>query len=276
MRRWFLCFCFLAFLVGNHASADDENVDWLLGVPSVQPSFRILPANFLKFYLTFPGPMARGEAFRHLALFEVREDGSEVEVVEPFREIELWDESGKRLTLWLHPGRQKPGVNLNEEFGPVLTKGSRYALVVSNEWKFETGDTLAASFRHEFSVGAADTSPPEPKVWKVEDVEDKFIKVRTMDTLDPVSLESRITLKGPDGQPIHVANIAGENWFMMAVPFSESHWKPGVYRIVVDPKLEDLAGNSVARPFNLDLEANPDFSEIIDPIEITFSIPDKP
>ena len=43
----------------------------------------------------------------------------------PFRETELWSEDGRRLTLWLHPGRQKTGVNLNTEIGPVLDPGTR-------------------------------------------------------------------------------------------------------------------------------------------------------
>jgi len=42
------------------------------------------------------------------------------------------------------------------------------------------------------------------------------------------------------------------------------------FRVVIDPRLEDLAGNSVARPFNLDLDSNPNFQERTDPVELLF------
>jgi len=37
----------------------------------------------------------------------------------------------KRLSLWIHPGRIKNGVNLREELGPVLEPNRKYTLVLS-------------------------------------------------------------------------------------------------------------------------------------------------
>ena len=34
-----------------------------------------------------------------------------------------------------------------------------------------------------------------------------------------------------------------------------SSWEPGEYRVAVNGQLEDLAGNAVDRPFEVDLEA---------------------
>jgi hypothetical protein len=40
--------------------------------------------------------------------------------------------------------------------------------------------------------------------------------------------------------------------FTPAVP-----WIPGMYELVIDPQLEDLAGNRIGRPFEVDLSVAP-------------------
>ena len=44
-------------------------------------------------------------------------------------------------------------------------------------------------------------------------------------------------------------------------------------KVLIDPRVEDLAGNSVARPFNLDLQENSEFNEETDVIELSFQLP---
>jgi len=46
--------------------------------------------------------------------------------------------------------------------------------------------------------------------------------------------------------------------------------------LAIDPKLEALAlaGNSIARPFNLDIAQHPDFRERTEPVAIPFFIPE--
>ena len=72
--------------------------------------------------------MEQGEIFWHFRLTDL---ATGIPVEEPFRETELWSDDGKRLTLWLHPGRQKTGVNLNMDLGPVLEPRRRYALEIA-------------------------------------------------------------------------------------------------------------------------------------------------
>ena len=94
----------------------------------VFPSGDTVPANHLKFYLNFSERMEQGKIFRHFRLTDL---ATGIPVEEPFRETELWSDDGKRLTLWLHPGRQKTGVNLNMDLGPVLEPRRRYALEIA-------------------------------------------------------------------------------------------------------------------------------------------------
>jgi hypothetical protein len=97
---------------------------------AIYPSGDTVPANHLKFYLHFSAPMREGVFLEHCRLL----DATGKPVLEPFRETELWSEDHRRLTLWLHPGRQKTGVNLNDEFGPVLQPNQSYTLVISGAW----------------------------------------------------------------------------------------------------------------------------------------------
>jgi len=221
------------------------------GEVRIAPAFKVLPANHLKFYLHFPGPMERGEVFRHLRLVEIDASDREVgEVPEPFREVELWDETFTRLTLWFHPGRQKPGVNLNVEIGPILEEGKRYRLEVSGKWRDESGKALGEAVALSFLAGPPDKEQPEPMKWKFT-VERDLVRMATDGPLDPESLQKRVVVRRVGDEEDLAAKIESDAAGMairVNPPFG-----PGRYRLVVDPHLEDLAGNSVARLFNVDL-----------------------
>lgn len=234
----------------------------------IEPAIERVPANHLKFYLHFSEPMERGEAFRYLRLVRIDEAGREMEEVpEPFREIELWDESFTRMTLWFHPGRQKPGVNLNVEIGPILVEGNRYRLEVSPDWKTERGTFLGGRLEAVFEAGPIDEEQPEPESWKhgysVDAEGRNWILIHTDGALDPASAARRIAIfRGDDRVAFE---LRGSRLAIL-----QEKGKGDRLRVVVDPLLEDLAGNSVARPFNLDLQSNPDFRERTKPVELVF------
>ena len=50
-------------------------------------------------------------------------------------------------------------------------------------------------------------------------------------------------------------------------------WESGKYQLVVEPFLEDLAGNSIARPLNLDLEEAGRGVAEPGPVSVPFRIP---
>ncbi len=220
--------------------------------PRIDPALSILPANHLKFYLHFFRPMERGAVFQNLRLVEIDPSGKEIAAVpEPFREVELWDETFTRMTLWFHPGRQKPGVNLNVEIGPILEEGKRYRLEVSRNWRDEEGRPMDWLLRHEFLAGPPDEAQPDPAKWKIA-TEGGLVRVTTDGPLDPESLRKRVAVRrAGEAEALPVTMESDEGGFSLR--FAEG-WKAGEYRLIVDPRLEDLAGNSVARPFNVDLE----------------------
>ena len=256
-----LHFCLAVFLLNTGVCEDWASV-------RIEPNVEKVPANHLKFYLHFSKPMERGEAFRFLRLVEVNDSGKEIaEVPEPFREVELWDETFTRMTLWFHPGRQKPGVNLNVDIGPILEEGRSYRLEISPAWKTESGAKLGGSLEKVFEAAEMDDNQPDPATWGsgygIDAKGRSVILIHTGETLDPESARRRIQVV-VEGEAI---DFEVRNNQLAFVPPQK---KVDSFRVVIDPRLEDLAGNSVARPFNLDLDSNPNFQERTDPVELLF------
>jgi hypothetical protein len=224
----------------------------LAKITAVYPSAEVLPENQLRFYVHFSAPMSRGEAYSHLKL--LKEDGEPVDL--PFLEIgeELWDTSGKRLTLLIDPGRIKRGLKPREEAGPVLESGHKYTLVITAGWRDESGQPLADDFVKKFAAGAPVERAIDPKEWKITPPaagKREPLWVRFPQPLDHGLLQRTIQVHDAAGK-----RVPGEirvphqerSWFFSP----EQPWTSGAYELVVDTTLEDLAGNRIGRAFEVD------------------------
>lgn len=217
------------------------------------PSGPTVPANHLKFYLQFTDRMEQGNIFRHFRLIDLN---TKQLIEEPFRETELWSANGKRLTLWLHPGRQKTGVNLNVDLGPVLKPQRRYALEISNAWKSEAGLALAQSARKVFTTTLADRTNPKPTGWTVDppaaDTRRPLI-ISFNDPLDWALLHTMLTvLNAADEEVAGEIDVIQNETQWRFIP--SRSWVKGDYQVKVDWELEDLAGNNLLRLFEVNLE----------------------
>lgn len=221
-------------------------------VVAIFPSRDRLPENQLKFYLHFSAPMARGEAYEHVRLLDAK--GRAVEL--PFLELgeELWDPGGSRFTLFFDPGRIKRGLRPREEVGPALEEGKTYTLVVDADWHDAAGRPLAGETRKTFSVGAPDDVPPEPSNWKIEvptSGRRQRLQVRFPEPLDHALLERMLWVETAEGRPLP-GKIAIDQQETRWRFTPRNDWLAGRYQLVVTKTLEDLAGNSVDRPFEVD------------------------
>ena len=220
----------------------------------VYPSSAELPENLLRFYLHFSAPMSRGEAYRHISLVNVA-TGKPVD--SPFLELdeELWSSDGTRFTLVFDPGRIKRGIKPREELGPVLEAGKSYLLVVDRDWPDAQGTPLRSEFRKPFRVGPPDETSPDPRTWRIDAPRSDTIDpltVRLQEPLDRALLDRLIAVHDATGKvvPGRRSISSGETIWRFT---PEAVWRPGEYRLVVGTDLEDRAGNSVARPFEVDL-----------------------
>jgi hypothetical protein len=225
-------------------------------IDSIYPSASTLPANHLKFYIHFSVPMRQGVFLDYCQLLDSR---GKVVIAEPFRETELWSEDGQRLTLWLHPGRQKTGVNLNTEFGPVLAPGLRYTLVISGNWPSADGVRIGKDVEKSFFTGPRETAQLDIKQWKIHPPTagtKEPLDIKFPAPLDHALLMRCLQVAAEDGTTLR--GVISTTDFERAWRFTPVRaWTGRPHRVVVDTILEDLAGNSLARPFEVDLQAKP-------------------
>jgi hypothetical protein len=222
-------------------------------VKQVYPSTNKLPENQLKFYIHFSAPMSRGEAYQRVHLLDA--GGKEVE--SPFLELdeELWDPSHQRFTLFFHPGRVKRGLKPREEFGPILVEGKTYTFVVDKDWTDAQGNPLRESFKKVFSVGPPDDQPPDPKTWKIHPPPAGSLEPLTVGfpkPMDHAMLHRVIWVSGSGEEKVAGAvTVQAEETSWQFTP--QKAWQAGTYVLVVEKTLEDLAGNTIGRPFEVDI-----------------------
>lgn len=221
-------------------------------VLAMYPSSSVLPSNQLKLYVIFSAPMPTSGIWPRIHLLD--QDGTPA--VLPFVELEqeLWNRDQTRLTLLFDPGRIKRGVKPNVDMGPVLLEGHRYTLVIDRDLKDANGAPLEAPFRHEFSVGPAERRGIDPKNWKITAPAAATINPVVIDfdrPLDYALLQDVFQIPGVAGS---VSLGPGETqWRFQPV----QRWKAGEYSLIVDMALEDLAGNRIGRPFDVDTLVSP-------------------
>jgi len=221
-------------------------------VTALYPTSAVLPANHLKFYIVFSESMQFGEIWDYFRLDDLDNDRP---VPRPFRHTELWSRDRRTLTLWFHPGRVKQGVNLNVELGAILTEGRRYRLSISGDWPSARGTPLGTAVTREFTAGPADHQQPDLAKWKIT-----VPAARSSSALvcglgsshDWALLHSDVRVETAAGQPVAGAIETTDHestWTFTP----QSSWQPGRYRLAVGSVLEDLAGNSLERPFEVDI-----------------------
>ena len=222
-------------------------------VTAVYPSADVLPENLLKFYIHFSSPMSVGQAYDNTRLLNSK--GETVRY--PFLELdeELWDPSGRRLTIFIDPGRIKQGVLPNEVVGPVFKVGERYTLEISDGWKDAAGARLVALFRKSFKVSAADRQSPDPAAWKLAAPAGgsrEPLSLTFAAPLDHALLHRMLWVENEAGKRVEgeVRVEAGERrWSLLP----DTRWSPGRYRLMIQSILEDLAGNGIDKPFEVDV-----------------------
>jgi hypothetical protein len=247
----------------GHAGSMEQAVDKVLLLPKpkpaaptavvqVYPNKDELPENQLKFYLHFSAPMSRGEAYEHIRL--LRSDGRADE--RAFLELpqELWDRDGKRFTLLIDPGRIKRGLKPREDLGPVLEAGKRYTLVIDRAWPDAEGNPLKESYRKTFRVLPPDETQPDPKTWKIAAPAAGTAAPLVMSSpksLDHALLHRMLWITDERGEKVSgKIDVTRQETCWRYTPAKP--WQAGRYHLVAETRLEDLAGNSIARPFEVD------------------------
>jgi len=241
-------------------------------VVQVYPSGHLLPENQLKFYIHFSHPMSRGEAYQRIRLLD--KNGKIVPF--PFLELaeELWEPQGTRFTLLFDPGRIKRGLKPREEVGPALLTGGSYTLVIDRAWRDAGGRPLKATFQKKFRVSDPDDVQPDPQQWKITAPAANTrqpLKVLFNEPLDHAMLQRVLGVVDSRGKPVSgevVVDQQESRWSFQPTPT----WQAGEYHLLVNSELEDRAGNSIGRPFEVDVFRQVDPKVIRKTIRLPFRI----
>jgi hypothetical protein len=222
-------------------------------IQAVYPTASVLPENLLKFYLHFSAPMSRGHIYEHIHLRDAA--GRDIEL--PFLELdeELWNPAMTRLTLLLDPGRIKRGVRPLEEIGSSLVARRSFTLVVDPAWPDAAGNPVRRGLSRRFAVAAADREGPDPAKWKVGPPRvgsRDALRVDFREPIDHALAERVLQVVGPDGSAVPGQVTVGRHETLWQFA-PERPWQPGPHQIRVPTTLEDLAGNNVGKPFDVDL-----------------------
>lgn len=226
-------------------------------VSGVHPSTGEIPENLLRLYVHFTAPMSRGDVLRWVRL----EDSTGATIEDAFLALgeELWDRHATRLTVLLDPGRIKSGLRPQAELGRALAVGHQVTIAIDGRWPDASGRPLGEGFRRSFRVVAADQEPPDPTRWRLEPPRAGGrapLRIALGEPLDHALLHRLVWVEDEAGGALEGSIALGDDertWsFTPLAP-----WSAGRYAVVIDRRLEDLAGNRVGRAFEVDLTRAP-------------------
>ncbi len=227
-------------------------------VLAIYPTATEVPRNLLRFSVWFSARMSEGRAAAHIRLLD--EVGGVIAGALLPTEYELWDTERRRLTVLLDPARIKRGLEAHRQEGYPLRSGAAVRLVVDQHMHDARGNGLRAAAERTYLVGADERRHVEPHAWTLTAPPRQTLEPLTIAfdrPLDHGLLTRCLRAVGPDGRTVGgTADIGPGERSWRLTPRRE--WVPGSHRLLVDPDLEDLAGNSVARVFDRDLTRSAD------------------
>jgi hypothetical protein len=230
-------------------------VDPTIRTPNVlgsYPSCDSIPANLLKMYVHFSEPMMEGRSSGFIQLYDAA-SGDTVKNAFLDLQPELWNEDGTVLTLWLDPGRIKQDLIPNKTLGTVLKENKRYKLVVAKGWKSRENIATSNDFEKSFVTKQRDILRPDPRSWTVTADRDTVV-INTNEVLDWSLLHNTISIAS--GRKSVASKVIVNDCERQISIIPVEPLAKGDYSIVIESKLEDLAGNNLNRLFETDVTTN--------------------
>lgn len=229
--------------------APDDNPTLL----AIYPTQDSLPDNLLKIYLHFSRPMREGQSQKYVSL--VRNYTDTLPGVFLNLQPELWNADRTMLTLWLDPGRIKRDLQPNKRMGAPLQAGVHYQLVVSAAWPDQQGARLMKKIIKPFVTVPRDSLSPIPAQWRLSQPQSGSVsplEVGFGEPLDYSLLAETLHILTESGKPVLGKWQAGNEEKQSSFKPNKA-WKAGKYRLRIEGRQEDLAGNNINRPFDRDL-----------------------
>lgn len=227
-------------------------------VTAIYPSADTLPENLLKIYLHFDRPMREGLSGKYVKLVKNQRDTIEGAFLD--LQPELWNPDRTVLTLWLDPGRIKRDLQPNKRLGSPMQRGTHYRVMVSQAWTDVHGKKLAEPYQKTFVTVAKDSVSPQPSQWRLVppvSATKQPLRIDFKESLDHSLLQEVFLIRDNTGAKVPGRWEIGQ--FEKQCNFTpDINWKPGQHKLLIEPRLEDLSGNNLVRPFDRDISRRPD------------------
>ncbi|MET2984812.1 Ig-like domain-containing protein [Aureibaculum conchae] len=222
-------------------------------VVAIYPTTGVVPENLLKMYVDFSKPMQEvGNVLDFITVFN-KTTNKKVDVFLEL-ETELWNANHTLLTLWLDPGRIKKELIPNKEKGLPIMNGHVYEISVNKNFRDADGNELKQSYTKTVTVTNRDENKP-----KVDDFEIQIPTTKTSpliiqfnEPLDAMLLTEVFTIYNNKDEKIE-GNYQLQNEETSVAFTPTRNWKSDTYKIEIQSRLEDLAGNNLNRLFDEDL-----------------------
>lgn len=227
------------------------------------PTFDTVPENLLKMYITFSEPMGVSYSSEFIRVYN--EQGDSIKSLFLSLNPELWNEDCTVLTLWLDPGRVKRGLIPNQMYGAPLEKGKNYLIKVKSGWKSQNGTRITEEFEKRISVTDRDSISPSIENWIVDPppANTKLpLLIDFRESLDYTLISKTIQIYFENTLVDCTVDIGEHETDASFSP--REVWRPGSYEVLVESRLEDLAGNNINKLFEVDTKrkVNPDTANI--------------
>jgi hypothetical protein len=220
-------------------------------VERVYPSADVLPSNQLRLYIYFSAPMSRGEAEQRIHVLDAKGNVLS-KIFLPGQE--LWDPGNRRLTMTFDPGRIKRDLTSNKAMGPPIAAGRRYTLAIDRDWRDARGVPMVEPFRKPFRGGSPVRQPPDPKAWTLVAPAAGSRDPLVVDfgrSMNYTLLRRMLKVAGSHGDVMGTIDVSRNESEWRLRPTTP--WQAGTYQLIVDTSLEDLAGNKIGQPFDIDV-----------------------
>ena len=219
-------------------------------VSAVYPTADRLPENLLRFYVYFSKPMQREDILSSVYLED--KEGKRLQGVFLDNKFALWSTDSSRLTLLFDPGRVKTGLVAHNAMGRALIPGEDYQLVIDTMAMDADGCHLEQEYRKPFKAVEADYEVPDVEKWVIHNPNKgstEALAIELNGKMDHVSLAYRIRVKDQKGQTVSGSIELSEQeqkWLF----YPDIAWDQTQYQLVIDPVLEDVAGNRITGLFD--------------------------
>src|SRR5690606_13041689 len=145
---------------------------------------------------------------------------------------------------------------------------------IDAEWPDAHGKPLQATIEKAFRVTAPDETQPDPAKWTIRPprpgTRDPLV-VQFEEPLDHAMLVRRLVVYDARGGAVAGSvKVSNQEQQWELVP--QSPWQSGQYSLSVPSTLEDRAGNSIGRPFEVDIFEQVDREIVEEAVTLPFTV----